>query len=108
MIKQWKEGMEYEKIAEEMINDSAIDRYCCPVAVMSTVELQKLPRVIVSKNIHPTEEMLDYSCFLVDNGSDDEEEGEEGDEVEGDEEEAEEGNEEEGNMDIEEDAALLE
>ncbi|KAK8790446.1 hypothetical protein WA171_001969, partial [Blastocystis sp. BT1] len=94
MIKQWKEGMEYEKIAEEMINDSAIDRYCCP----------KLPRVIVSKNIHPTEEMLDYSCFLVDNGSDDEEEGEEGDEVEGDEEEAEEGNEEEGNMDIEEDA----
>ncbi len=67
-----------------------------------------MPRVIVSKNIHPTEEMLDYSCFLVDNGSDDEEEGEEGDEVEGDEEEAEEGNEEEGNMDIEEDAALLE
>ena len=73
-----------------------------------------MPRVIVSKNIHPTEEMLDYSCFLVDNGSDDEEEAEEGDEVEGDEEkegneeEAEEGNEEEGNMDIEEDAALLE
>ena len=69
-----------------------------------------MPRVIVSKNIHPTEEMLDYSCFLVDNGSDDEEEAEGGDEEEGegDEEEVEEGDEEEGNMDIEEDAALLE
>ena len=57
-----------------------------------------MPRVIVSKNIHPVEEMLDYSCFLVDNGSDEEEGGEE-EEVEGGEEE---------NMDIEEDAALLE
>lgn len=38
VIKQWKEVMEYEKLAEEMMNDSAIDRYCCPVWVMSVVE----------------------------------------------------------------------
>ena len=54
VLKNWKEEMDYEDVKAKMLNENVLKQYGLP----------NWPRVVITPNIVPDEESLDFSCFL--------------------------------------------
>lgn len=67
VLKNWKEEMDYEDVKAKMMKEDVLNQYSLP----------NWSRVVITPNIVPDEESLDYSCFLSAAEMEEEEEEEE-------------------------------